>query len=457
MASVTEEEGLTFLPLTFSQADANACATHLILTLFPDWDPAHLDFIRFTDGITNTLLKCVHKQISTDQSTGQEKTSIDESESALLRAYGKGTNVLIDRSRECQNHFYLAQHALAPPLLARFNNGLIYRFVPGRVTSPADLSTPRVYTAVAKRLGQWHAQIDTKGLMDALDAMGPRRRISPDSGVPELIYDSIDSDDDILGLERSAEDGETANNNGATNGVTEKTVEPGESELWITLDKWITALPENTEEEREKKEGLRRELEWVEENAGLNGLGEIVFGHCDLLSGNVIVLPKKGRRGNVGGFCPADIGGEEETQVTFIDYEYAIPTERAFDIANHFSEWTGFDCDYNLIPMSAARRAFVKAYLESFHSFKSQQSPSSSSASVDEKEVQRLMDEVDSFRGIPGFYWGIWALIQATISQIDFDYAAYAELRLKEYFDWKEAFVGGVGEASLRETRWLSQ
>ncbi|KAF3922447.1 hypothetical protein AA313_de0206686 [Arthrobotrys entomopaga] len=445
MASVTttEEEGLTFLPLTFSQADANACATHLILTLFPDWDPAHLDFIRFTDGITNTLLKCVHKQISTDPSTGQEKVTINESESALLRAYGKGTNVLIDRG---------TQHSLAPPLLARFNNGLIYRFVPGRVTSPADLSTPRVYTAVAKRLGQWHAQIDTTGLMNALDAMGPRRRISPDSGVPELIYDA-DSDDDILGLERSTENEGVANNGDATDGVTEKSVEPGESELWLTLDKWIGALPENTEGEKEKKEGLRRELGWIEENAGLNGLGEIVFGHCDLLSGNVIVLPKKGRRGNVGGFCPADIGGEEDTQVTFIDYEYAIPTERAFDIANHFSEWTGFDCDYNLIPTSAARRAFVKAYLESFHSFKSQES----NGVDEEEEVQRLMDEVDSFRGIPGFYWGIWALIQATISQIDFDYAAYAELRLKEYFDWKEAFVGVGGEVSLRERRWLSQ
>lgn len=67
------------------------------------------------------------------------------------------------------------------------------------------------------------------------------------------------------------------------------------------------------------------------------------------------------------------------------------------------------------------------------------------------------MEEVDSFRGIPGLYWGIWALIQAEISQIDFDYAAYAELRLAEYFNWKSAVTGAVGKESLRETRWLSQ
>lgn len=97
----SEEGGLTFLPLTFVPADANTCATHLILTLFPDWNPADLDFVRFTDGITNTLLKCVHKTVTTDETTGQEVVTIDETESALLRAYGKGTNVLIDRDRMC--------------------------------------------------------------------------------------------------------------------------------------------------------------------------------------------------------------------------------------------------------------------------------------------------------------------------------------------------------------------
>ncbi|KAK6500214.1 hypothetical protein TWF481_010563 [Arthrobotrys musiformis] len=442
-----DEEPLTFLPLTFSQADANACATHLILTLFPHWDPAHLDFIRFTDGITNTLLKCVHKTISLDPVTGAEKVSIDENESALLRAYGKGTSVLIDRGRECQNHFYLALHSLAPPLLARFNNGLIYRFVPGRVTSPADLSLPKVYTAVAKRLGQWHAKIDTKGLMDALDLMGPRRRISPDSGVPELVYDDLaESDEEAFLREGGSINGENEEKEVLEE---EKGIKPGESELWLTLQKWIPALPEHSPEEIELKRVLRAELEWIEDSTGLRGLGEIVFGHCDLLSGNVIVLPKKEKR---TGFCPADIGSPEDLQVTFIDYEYAIPTERAFDIANHFSEWTGFDCDYNLIPTSPTRRSFIKSYLESFSSFKTTEK----TQEVTEEEIEKVMKEVDSFRGIPGFYWGVWGLIQATISQIDFDYAAYADLRLAEYWDWKKAFLNEEREESLRERRWLS-
>lgn len=65
---------------------------------------------------------------------------------------------------------------------------------------------------------------------------------------------------------------------------------------------------------------------------------------------------------------------------------------------------------------------------------------------------------MDLYRGLPGFYWGIWALIQAQISEIDFDYATYAELRLGEYWAWKrEADGSRTGEGAelpLREQRW---
>lgn len=76
-------------------------------------------------------------------------------------------------------------------------------------------------------------------------------------------------------------------------------------------------------------------------------------------------------------------------------------------------------------------------------------------------EIQKLMDEVDVFRGLPGFYWGIWALIQATISEIDFDYASYAEVRLGEYWAWTAEVDGSRQkkgeELPLRERRWAEE
>ena len=38
-------------------------------------------------------------------------------------------------------------------------------------------------------------------------------------------------------------------------------------------------------------------------------------------------------------------------------------------------------------------------------------------------------------------YWGVWALIQARHSPIDFDYFQYSKLRWNEYYRRKEEFM----------------
>jgi ethanolamine kinase len=69
-----------------------------------------------------------------------------------------------------------------------------------------------------------------------------------------------------------------------------------------------------------------------------------------------------------------------------------------------------------------------------------------------------LFKQVDEFRGLPGLYWGIWALIQARISHIDFDYSSYAEIRLGEYWAWREEVDGTrKGAMCLRERRWAQE
>ena len=165
------------------------------------------------------------------------------------------------------------------------------------------------------------------------------------------------------------------------------------------------------------------------------------------MSGNVIIQPKEG-------VTPI---GERET-VSFIDYEYATPSPAAFDIANHFAEWGGFDCEHHLLPAKSQRQDFIREYIRSYFSFQKKTSDSDVDQDV---EAQKLFEEVDMWRGIPGFYWGIWALIQATISQIDFDYASYAEVRLGEYWSSRAESDGsraasGV-EVSVRERRWAEE
>lgn len=48
---------LRYIPLSYSTANSQASALRLILALNPDWEgPGNdIEFVRFTDGITNTV------------------------------------------------------------------------------------------------------------------------------------------------------------------------------------------------------------------------------------------------------------------------------------------------------------------------------------------------------------------------------------------------------------------
>lgn len=161
--------------------------------------------------------------------------------------------------------------------------------------------------------------------------------------------------------------------------------------------------------------------------------------------------------------------------MSFIDYEYATLCPAAFDIANHFAEWGGFSCDYSVLPTRSQRRAFIEEYLATFSrhspgptmeeiegSDDSEQTDGSERSShpegVEVISERQLFEEVDLFRGIPGLYWGVWGLIQAGISHIDFDYGSYAEVRLSEYWAWRAERDGSrEGKMPERERRWAEE
>lgn len=227
------------------------------------------------------------------------------------------------------------------------------------------------------------------------------------------------------------------------------------------MQKWIYVLPTDTTEKKQRQAQLQTELDWLLKELGdTPGIAghPLIYGHCDLLCGNVIVLPTSDLSSQSStSSSPALSATSTDSPfapVSFIDYEYATPSPAAFDISNHFAEWGGFECDFSKMPNKSQRRDFLITYLNTFNSLLGRE--------FKQQELDQLFDEVDVFRGAPGLYWGIWALIQATISQIDFDYAAYAEIRLGEYFAWKDALSGTkstqTAEAHLlREKVWASE
>lgn len=396
--------------MTFDNADADNSALTLAHAFDPSWksDEGEIDIVRFTDGITNTLTKVTKKR------PGKTESQIDD-DALLMRAYGKGTDVLIDREREMKAHNLLASMDLAPPLLARFENGLIYKYVQGDVCSPEDLRKPEVYRKVADLLGQWHGSLPISAITSTSD------------------------------LEKDA----NRKHCGLKDG---KPTRPMPN-LWSMMQHWIDALPNNTEEEKRRNQLLDKELAEMSarfgETPGLDGK-DYIFSHCDLLSGNVIKRRRSGEKDD-----------SKDREVSFIDYEYSTPGPAAFDIANHFAEWAGFDCDHGAVPTKSQRRDFLKHYLGSFRVYSISDENTETVECDLTQDLEQLYKQVDDFRGVPGFYWGIWALIQAMISQIDFDYPTYADLRLGEYWAWKGEMDGSRKregkEMPLRERRWAQE
>ncbi|KAL4786091.1 kinase-like domain-containing protein [Aspergillus varians] len=403
-----------YISQSYNHADSQASALRLVLTLNPDWEGPEnkVEFVRFTDGITNTLFKAINRK------PGLTEQEIDK-EAVLMRAYGNHTEILIDRERETNSHALLARFGLAPPLLARFKNGLLYRFIRGRPATHEDLVTESVWRGVARRLGQWHAVLPISAAAST----------EPTSAKGTSLLDSVEM----------TADGQPATTDDL-NVIQPR--RPGPN-IWSVIQKWVLALPAGTESQRQRRRNLQAELERVvREFDDGQGPGDdgLVFAHCDLLSANVIIPPLE------------DSSDDGTEPVSFIDYEYATPSPAAFDIANHFAEWGGYDCDYSMLPTRTVRRQFLTEYVRSYAEHKG------ISESSQPEIVDRLCDQVDRFRGLPGLYWGIWALIQAQISQIDFDYASYAETRLGEYYAWRAETEGtGSKEKPLRERRWAQE
>lgn len=180
------------------------------------------------------------------------------------------------------------------------------------------------------------------------------------------------------------------------------------------------------------------------------------MGHCDLLSANVIISDSETDIGKDGISDSFTESLNTLTQkVHFIDYEYAVPCPAAFDLANHFSEWGGYDCDYNMLPTQATRRSFIDAYMRKYNELAQGQSTGTAIS------LEDLCREVDRYRGMPGFYWGVQALIQNTISDVDFDWASYAEVRLAEFWAWRGEVTRTRAQAGkempLRERRWAQR
>ncbi|KAF7467707.1 Hypothetical predicted protein [Marmota monax] len=153
----------------------------------------------------------------------------------------------------------------------------------------------------------------------------------------------------------------------------------------------------------------------------------VVFCHNDCQEGNVLLL--EGRENS------------EKQKLMLIDFEYSSYNYRGFDIGNHFCEWM-YDYSYEKYPFFTAnilkyptrkqQLHFISSYLTTFQNdFENLSSEEKSAIEED------MLLEVNRFALASHFFWGLWSIVQAKISAIEFGYMEYAQARFDAYFDQK--------------------
>ncbi|KAF7731589.1 hypothetical protein EC973_009353 [Apophysomyces ossiformis] len=192
----------------------------------------------------------------------------------------------------------------------------------------------------------------------------------------------------------------------------------GELEIWRCVNKWystvfnlVPALKQKTDQNTLEELDLRRLQHEIQHCKSIlaHTPSPIVVAHNDTQYGNVLRLDRTG-------------------ELVVVDFEYAGYNPRGFDIANHFCEWM---YDYHSdqpatfraekFPTDEEQLRFIEAYLKALDD------------PHDEAKTKNVQKEVSVWVMGSHLFWGLWGLIQASQSEIDFDYFSYSAQRLKAF------------------------
>ncbi|KAK2848110.1 hypothetical protein Q7C36_009792 [Tachysurus vachellii] len=154
----------------------------------------------------------------------------------------------------------------------------------------------------------------------------------------------------------------------------------------------------------------------------------VVFCHNDLQEGNILLL--SGQE-NI-----------EKQKLMLIDFEYSSYNYRGFDIGNFFCEWMyDYNCDTPpFFSINTKNYPTKDQQMQFFQSYLSEYDPELAKLSEEDqlKMKEDMLVEVNRFALASHFFWGLWSIIQARLSTIEFGYMDYAKARFDAYFELKK-------------------
>ena len=298
-------------------------------------------------GITNILYLIVNKSLKPR-----------ENRSLLVRVFGKKTDLMIDRNRDNGVMRMLSDLDFGPPCHGFFSNGRVEGFYESYCAlKPSDMSKPSIMPLIAPELARMHS-------LPVADHPNSKL-IGPKSA---SLWHTIDSW--LEKIKNEVNFGHVKKGGSAVGAVESEIASTKEAEKKRTLElldvnlmakeiRWLKSIlptpddaaaaaaaggsKEEGQPEVEPKAGEARRT------AAIAFTDAVVFSHNDALAGNILYdKTADGGRGDI----------------KLIDFEYGSWNYRGFDIANHFCEFAGFDCDYfRGFPPREEQEAFVSAYI----------------------------------------------------------------------------------------------
>ncbi|XP_074759719.1 choline/ethanolamine kinase isoform X1 [Athene noctua] len=200
------------------------------------------------------------------------------------------------------------------------------------------------------------------------------------------------------------------------------------------LRRYLKQISELTfpEEEQLKKFNHLKTYNLQEEMRSLRALLEstpspVVFCHNDVQEGNILLL--------------AGHEASSSDKLMLIDFEYSSYNYRGFDIGNHFCEWV-YNYTHDSWPFFKASPEHYPSRQQQLHFIRHYLSEDSGRRGDTTHEEQarieeEMLTEINRFALASHFFWGLWSVLQAKISTIEFGYLDYAQSRFEAYFQHK--------------------
>ncbi|KAK9454075.1 kinase-like domain-containing protein [Dipodascopsis uninucleata] len=297
----------------------------------------------------------------------------------LLRIYGPNASQIIDRKKELIVLKRLTSRNIGPKLLGIFANGRFEQFLKAHTLTKQDIRSTELSKAIAKRMRELH---------DGMDLTLEERDAGP--GVWQNIDKwRADAHNVLKLLDQINSQDKSKKGNRTTEGILHST--------WEEFAEMMDMYREWLEFQMKGSEQIKKEL---------------VFAHNDAQYGNLLrVDPPSG--------SPLLIPANEHKQIVVIDFEYASPNVRGYDIANHFCEWMSDyhdpyrpqDIHTENFPTKTEQLQFIENYVtHACDSFEDEETINS--------EIEKIYSQSEIWRPAVHLGWCLWGLVSAPTPQL---------------------------------------